>query len=1088
MKEFGRRITELFVDFLPFEVKLDMASMLACKKMEASCASILMYMGRQDRLVNRGRYIDPEIGQVEITGDGKLKVILENMYLYDFLYSRKDKFLENSCPKWYEEYKKDIIYRDQITEEKFLDLVKNQTTWLPEYEKYKQTLRKEAYDIEYAGITGRFFREKLKEPTEYNPDMRLEDLLDIPIEKQICKRILKEKLQMIFNSRYYVAIPLFANKRYFGVLRFQFPEREYFKKQQDGKLVISDDNIRENLQYLGQIISLHIENSYLLRGMKKTVDLLKINPGQQLDLENTLNNQCELLAQIIESKGALIRRRDEIDGNYNIVGFSDLIKDYIDYIQEEGQKFFKELSQRFQGTGVLAVQFNCNTRSRFTKYSGYDETGRLMEEEDSWDIDELGSIVDKLKKIGILNVAVLAIPGIQDSFIVFLNTPNRVFLSKDFALVYPALKNLGMDLRSIDYTRSIEKRMEVINRMHEEIRRLSIGDGKRTDHWYVKEFLEIIANTIKGLRVFSHYINWQYVSEVVPPEHIREGHHFFRNITPEASDNLPYKDNASNVYHRHSYYPLEIEEKKFNQQVLNYFKGEKLEPIINIPINEDYRYFDLPFYAERNPGKSNPTLVGLLTLVYPSHYATLVQDREFMKFMQFFSEQLSIAWDNLQEYIALKIQGSIDQQIKSDRKEGYRSRDQELHSISQILAEEFACHLCCFFLENPREKTLSLDSANIPIEHPITYDLQTDTQVLSVRSYNSNLNFRIFGRQRVEQLADSQKIMIIEEEARKAGIMHDPIIENWLSVLIAIGSEKLGLIKLFRLKSRERPGYKSPPFSEFETNLLNRIQKHIFNILITHHTIRQRMKEMNDFLHLVMSPLNALIARSTNLVDGIAPVEKIPEKHKIILSLSRTAAHYVRNYRRIFEMENRQSAPELDDIPDLKEYLADLALVYQPYIEKKYICIHVTEQTKENIKIRLDKELFELVILNLLDNAVKYSFSAEERVKIGLQAKPASIEDKENVLLTALESGNEIIITISSLGLGIPEDERSKIFKREFRGQKARMTVTGTGIGLYIAREIVQLHDGIIELVPTDHKNHTTFKITLPKNLGKEGK
>ncbi|MDQ1355178.1 MAG: two-component system, OmpR family, sensor histidine kinase CiaH, partial [Acidobacteriota bacterium] len=564
------------------------------------------------------------------------------------------------------------------------------------------------------------------------------------------------------------------------------------------------------------------------------------------------------------------------------------------------------------------------------------------------------------------------------------------------------------------------------------------------------------------------------------------GYHFFRNITPKSDDNLLFKDNASDVYHRHSYYPLEIEEKKFDERVLNYFKGEKLEKIIDIPINEAYHYFDLPFYAERNPGNSNPTLVGLLTLVYPSDYASLVQDREFMKFMQFFSEQLSIAWDNLQEYIALKIQGRIDQQIKSDRKEGYRSRDQELHSISQILAEEFDCHLCCFFLENPRKKTLSLDSANIPIEHPITYDLQTDTQVLSVRSYNSKLNFRVFGRQRVEQLADSQKIMIIEEETRKACIMDDPVIDNWLSVLIAIGDEKLGLIKLFRLKSRKRAGYQSPPFSEFETNLLNRIQKHIFNILITHHTIRQRMEEMHDFLHLVMSPLNALIAASSNLVDGIASAEKIPEKSKILLSLSRTAAHYVRNYRRIFELESRQVQLELDEIHNLKQYLTDLVLVYQPYIEKKYICIHVTEQTKDSIKIRFDKELFDLVILNLLDNAVKYSFHAEERAKIGLQAKPANDEDQENVLLTALESGDEVIITISNWGLEIPDDEKEQVFKREFRGQKARMSITGTGIGLYIAREIVQLHEGTLELVPTDHKNHTLFKITLPKNLRKE--
>jgi len=563
---------------------------------------------------------------------------------------------------------------------------------------------------------------------------------------------------------------------------------------------------------------------------------------------------------------------------------------------------------------------------------------------------------------------------------------------------------------------------------------------------------------------------------------------------------FPFKKDARKTYPRHSYYHLELEKDQFKRQLLEYFNGEKLEAIFELELEKDYLHFEVPFYAEKNPGdRGGSVLVAILSLFYHIDQISIINDKEFFKFIQFFSEQLSMAWNNLQENIALKIQEQIDKKIRFGIKGSIHSKDQELKVISGILAREFDCPLCCFFLVNQRENTISLENANIEIKRTIKYNLNKDTKELSVQSFNTNRNFRIFGRKRVEKLANREKIKIIEEEAKRAGIIEkipgnykdscrDICIEHWLSVVINVGDIKLGLINLFRLKGindikgSNRFDYKSPPLSEFEANLLERIQKHIFNILIAQQTIRQRMQEMDDFLHQVMGPLNALIAASSNLADGIVAENEIQGKYRDIFSLARTASNYVSNYRKIFEIESGNVDLEKEEITDLKKYLKDLALVYQPHIQKKYLCIHVTDQTKGNIKIKLDKTLFDLVILNLLDNAVKYSFHAEERIKIGLQARPASPDDRENVLITALENDSEVIITISNWGLEIPNGEKDNIFKREFRGYKARMSIAkGAGIGLYIARDIVQRHGGTTELVPTHHKNNIVFKVTLPK-------
>ena len=101
---------------------------------------------------------------------------------------------------------------------------------------------------------------------------------------------------------------------------------------------------------------------------------------------------------------------------------------------------------------------------------------------------------------------------------------------------------------------------------------------------------------------------------------------------------------------------------------------------------------------------------------------------------------------------------------------------------------------------------------------------------------------------------------------------------------------------------------------------------------------------------------------------------------------------------------------------------------------------------------------------------------------MGFQAKSDYYEDNENVLITATEGNDSVIITISSYGLEILEEERDKIFDRGYRGLKAKERYpVGAGIGLYIAKKIIELHNGKIELVTHTPKYNTIFKIILPK-------
>lgn len=101
-------------------------------------------------------------------------------------------------------------------------------------------------------------------------------------------------------------------------------------------------------------------------------------------------------------------------------------------------------------------------------------------------------------------------------------------------------------------------------------------------------------------------------------------------------------------------------------------------------------------------------------------------------------------------------------------------------------------------------------------------------------------------------------------------------------------------------------------------------------------------------------------------------------------------------------------------------------------------------ELKDEIMITGDKFLLQLAINNLLDNAIKYS-------------------GKDDVVLVKVfQKQRKIILQVIDEGKGITPRERGKIFEKYFRG--AQMQAKGTGLGLYLTREIVKQHHGDIKM------------------------
>jgi PAS domain S-box-containing protein len=145
---------------------------------------------------------------------------------------------------------------------------------------------------------------------------------------------------------------------------------------------------------------------------------------------------------------------------------------------------------------------------------------------------------------------------------------------------------------------------------------------------------------------------------------------------------------------------------------------------------------------------------------------------------------------------------------------------------------------------------------------------------------------------------------------------------------------------------------------------------------------------------------------------------------------------------------------------DIAQVTAELTSVFRSAVDRAGLAFEVDCRPLPE-PVYLDRGMWEKVVLNLLSNALKFTFHGSIRIAVHAE-------------------GGHAVVTVADTGIGVPEQEMPRLFERFHRIENTRSRSNeGSGIGLALVQELVQLHGGTIGASSTEGAG-TTFTIRLP--------
>ncbi len=232
--------------------------------------------------------------------------------------------------------------------------------------------------------------------------------------------------------------------------------------------------------------------------------------------------------------------------------------------------------------------------------------------------------------------------------------------------------------------------------------------------------------------------------------------------------------------------------------------------------------------------------------------------------------------------------------------------------------------------------------------------------------------------------------------------------------------------------------------------------------------MNDKLKELDklktEFLslatHQLRSPLTAIKGYASMVVDGDFGEIGVKAKEAVdrILQSSNNLTLVIEDFLNVSKIESGGMKYVKENF-DLSEMVSGMAKDLSITAGKKGLALSYTQDTG-NHHIYGDKEKLRQVVLNFVDNSIKYT-------------------EKGSIVVSLTNTNGKVRIAIKDTGMGVTPEEKAQLFQKFSRADGAKLNAGGSGLGLYLAKEIIVAHNGNVGIESEGAGKGSTFFVEL---------
>lgn len=422
--------------------------------------------------------------------------------------------------------------------------------------------------------------------------------------------------------------------------------------------------------------------------------------------------------------------------------------------------------------------------------------------------------------------------------------------------------------------------------------------------------------------------------------------------------------------------------------------------------------------------------------------------------------------DKFNQYM-IDIQNKREERIVSYFQEIYK-RDGKWSKNSglELMHEAYMSNYCLTLLDINKKPIWGMEPDLIKNTSHLNTMIVKDNGVYNSKRFEIIVNGKLVGYVDIGQYSS---VLLSEEDINFKTSINKSIIISGLVTLSIIIILSLYFSKQFSSPIKEVANM-SVKLSEGNFNAISNTQSNIkelenlrrsVNILAEKLKYQDMLRKrlVSDISHEIRTPLNVLQNNLEAMIDGVFPVteERLNYLNEEVIRFG----SLLNNLNTLKEFETESIKLNFQRVY-LDQLMSDICEDFYMAAENKGIRLHYHIESNKSYDVTGDKDKLKQVFINLISNALKFT------------------EEQGDIWVSLYTHNKNVIVEIKDNGIGIKKEDLAFIFERLYRGDKSRNEIEGSGIGLTIVKNIIQLHSGSID-VKSEEGRGTTFKVAFNK-------